>query len=132
MTDSDQVAEWLGRYVAAWLSYDRAEIAALFSDDVSYRYHPHDEPIVGRDQVVASWLGESSAEGASERDEPDTYEASYRPIAIDGDIAVAIGRSSYREEPGGEVTTIYENCFLIRFDAGGRCREFTEYYVERP
>ena len=44
--------EWLDRYVAAWLSYDRDEIAALFSEDVTYRYHPYDEAVVGRDAVV--------------------------------------------------------------------------------
>ena len=27
---------------------------------------------------------------------------------------------------------VYENCFVIRFDADGRCREFTEYFIERP
>jgi hypothetical protein len=27
---------------------------------------------------------------------------------------------------------IYDNCFVMRFDSEGRCREFTEYYVRRP
>ena len=44
---------WLDRYVAAWLSYDADEIRALFSEDIAYRYHPYDEPIVGREPVVA-------------------------------------------------------------------------------
>ena len=52
--------EWLARYVAAWSSYDRDEIAALFSEDVTYRYHPYDDGVVGRDAVVASWLGEDA------------------------------------------------------------------------
>ena len=56
--DHESAQTWLNRYVDAWLSYDPAEIAALFSEDVAYRYHPYDEPIVGRDAVVASWLGE--------------------------------------------------------------------------
>ena len=33
---------WLDDYVEAWKSYDREAIAALFSDDVDYRYHPND------------------------------------------------------------------------------------------
>ncbi len=37
MTDRDHVAHWLAAYVAAWKSYDRDEIAALFADDVEYR-----------------------------------------------------------------------------------------------
>jgi hypothetical protein len=28
--------------------------------------------------------------------------------------------------------TVYHNCFVMRFDAEGRCQEFTEYYVRRP
>jgi hypothetical protein len=30
------------------------------------------------------------------------------------------------------VETDYDNCFVMRFDAAGQCREFTEWYVERP
>jgi hypothetical protein len=129
----DQAAaqEWLDRYVAAWLSYEPDAIGALFSDDVSYRYHPSDEPTAGRDAVVGSWLGESDEEGASTRDAPGTYEASYAPVALDGDVVVATGTSRYRETPDGPVTRVYDNCFVMRFDDAGQCREFTEYYVKR-
>lgn len=124
---------WLDRYVAAWKSYDRNEIEALFAQDVVYRYHPYDEEaVVGRDAVVASWLGEDEAAGASTRDEPGTYDAAYAPAAVDGDMVVATGRSTYRERPGGPVVREYENCFVIRFDAERRCREFTEYFMKRP
>jgi hypothetical protein len=123
---------WLDRYVAAWLSYEPDAIAALFSEDVSYRYHPYDEPITGRDRVVASWLGESGEEGASSRDEPGTYDAGYAPVAVDGDVVVATGTSSYRETPDGPVTREFANCFVMRFDGDDRCREFTEYYSKRP
>lgn len=130
----DQAAaqDWLDRYVAAWLSYDPAAIGALFSEDVSYRYHPYDEPISGRAEVVASWLGESDSEDASTRDEPGTYDAAYAPVAVAGDVVVATGRSTYRDHPGGPVVRVYENCFVMRFDDDGRCREFTEYYLLRP
>jgi hypothetical protein len=127
----DAVNEWLARYVEAWKSYDRAAIEALFSEGVSYRYHPYDEPIMGRDAVVSSWLGESEVEAASERDKPGTYDASYSAHAVEGDAAVATGSSHYTKEPGGPVTEIYDNCFVMRFDADGRCREFTEWFMER-
>ncbi len=123
---------WLDRYLEAWQSYDPDAIGVLFSEDIAYRYHPYDEPTVGRDAVVASWLGESDVEGASTRDEPGTYEATYSPVAVDGDVVVATGKSSYRESPGGPVAREYENCFVMRFDDGGQCREFTEYYARRP
>ena len=66
------------------------------------------------------------------RDAPGTYEAAYSPIAVDGDVVVATGTSTYRDTPGGPVTKTYDNCFVMRFDGEARCREFTEYYVRRP
>ena len=132
MTDRAHVERWLADYVTAWKSYDPDQIGALFSDDVEYLFHPYDEPVRGRDAVVAAWVGESDHEGASERDEPGTYEATYAPVAVDGDVAVAAGRSTYTSEPGGPVTDVYDNCFIIRFDEDGRCREFTEFFVKRP
>jgi hypothetical protein len=53
-------------------------------------------------------------------------------VAVDDDVVVATGTSEYRERPDGPVVRAYHNCFLMRFDAAGRCREFTEYYVRRP
>ena len=123
---------WLEAYVQAWKTYDRDQIAALFAEGVRYRYHPHDEPIVGRQAVVDSWLGEGEHAGASTRDPEDTYDASYRAVAVDGDVAVATGSSSYSENPGGPVQKVYDNCFVMRFDADGRCTEFMEWYVQRP
>jgi ketosteroid isomerase-like protein len=130
--DHDSAQKWLDRYVEAWLTYDAEQIASLFSEDVGYRYHPYDEPVVGRDAVVAAWLGEDDADDASSRDEPGTYEATYAPVAVDGDVVVATGTSRYRESPGGPYTKAFDNCFVVRFGGEGRCREFTEYYMKRP
>ena len=129
--DHASAQDWLDRYVAAWVSYDADEIGSLFSDEIAYRFHPHDDPVVGRDAVVASWLGESGSQDASTRDEPGTYRAIYAPVAVEGDVVVATGTSTYLTSPGGPVDRVYDNCFVMRFDDTGRCREFTEYYVER-
>jgi hypothetical protein len=45
---------------------------------------------------------------------------------------VATGSSTYLSGPGGPVAKVFDNCFVMRFDSAGRCREFTEWYVERP
>ena len=127
----EEVNRWLGRYIEAWKSYDRDQVEALFAEDISYRYHPYDDPIEGREAVVASWMGEDDEEDSS-RDEPGTYEAFYRVVAADDDMAVAIGSSSYKESPDGPVVRVYDNCFVMRFDPEGRCREFTEWFMERP
>lgn len=129
--DHASAQAWLDRYVSAWLSYDPDEIAGLFSEDIAYRYHPHGDPVVGRDAVVASWLGEPGSADASSRDEPGTYQAAYAPVAIEEDVVVATGASTYFTSPGGPVDRVYDNCFVMRFDDAGRCREFTEYYIQR-
>jgi hypothetical protein len=130
--ERSDVDRWLADYVEAWQTYDSDRIGALFTDDAEYRYHPYDEPVRGRDAIVAAWLGEDENVDASDRDEPGTYEASYRAIAVDGETAVASGTSTYRDGPNGAVTDVYDNCFVIRFDADGRCREFTEWFMKRP
>jgi ketosteroid isomerase-like protein len=129
--DRIDVDRWLDAYIAAWKSYDHDQIAALFSDDVAYRYHPNDDPLRGRDDVVASWLGESEHEGASTRDPEGTYDATYRTIAVDGDVALATGHSTYWATRGGPIDRVYDNCFIMRFDAAGKCSEFTEWYIRR-
>lgn len=130
--DRQGAQDWLRRYVAAWMSYDPDDVAELFREDVVYRYHPYDEPIVGRAAVVASWLGDDAPDDASTRDTPGTYSAEYFPVAVDGDTVVATGSSKYRDNPEGPVVRTYDNCFVMRFDRDGRCREFTEYYIRRP
>jgi hypothetical protein len=111
---------WLERYVAAWKSYDRDEIAELWSADATYRYHPEDEPVRGREAIVASWL-----DGP---DEPGTYDAHYEPLAIDGENHVASGWSRYFAADGS-LRDEYWNVYLCRFDADGRCRDFTEWWI---
>ena len=130
--DRDSAQAWLDAYVEAWHTYDPARIRALFADDVSYRYHPYDEPIVGRQAVVASWLEAGEFADSSSRDEPGTYDAEYRCVAADGELAVAIGSSSYKDSPDGPVARVYDNCFVMRFADEGRCREFTEWFMKRP
>jgi SnoaL-like domain len=130
--DRGAVDRWLAAYVEAWRTYDREQIAALFSADARYRYHPYDEWVRGRDAIVRSWRGESTVEGVSAPDQPGTWAADYHTIAVDGDVAVVVGSTTYSLAPGGPVDRIYDNCFILNFDADGCCREFTEWYVERP
>jgi ketosteroid isomerase-like protein len=124
-----EVQGWLDRYVEAWRTYDPAAVGALFADDAEYRYHPWDEPVRGRDAIVRSWIEPDGQ--ASSRDKPGTYEARYEPYAVDGDRAVAVGSSDYLG-PDGSIERRYRNVFLLRFDAEGRCRAFTEMFMLEP
>ena len=116
----DDVNRWLNRYVEAWISYEPDAIGDLFSETAEYRYHPWDEPIEGRAAIVADWL--------ANRDEPGSYEAEYTAFAADGDHAVATGTSRYSGS-GGRKT--YHNVYLLEFDVDGRCRSFTELFMEQ-
>ena len=117
------VARWLGNYVAAWKSYEPDAIEALFTEDCVYRYRPEGDELRGREAIVRSWLEDDP-------DEPGTYEAAYEPFAVEGDLAVAVGSSTYTDADGS-IRKIYDNCFLLRFGADGRCAEFTEFFMER-
>ena len=120
----ERVAAWLAAYARAWETYDPDTIGDLFTEDATYDYHPFEEPVRGRLAIVASWL--------ENKDVPGTYEARYEPIAIDGDLAAANGRSLYfKDASKSELLREYDNLFLIRFDDQGRCRGFREWYMIR-
>jgi hypothetical protein len=122
--DDTAFQRWLDDYVAAWEAYEPDAIAALFSGDAEYRYHPWDEPVVGRAAIAEDWL--------SDRDAPGSWTAEYRPWLVDGDRAVAVGVSRYLSEDGETVDREYHNVFLCRFAPDGTCREFTEIFLKRP
>lgn len=113
---------WLDRYVAAWKSYDPQAIAALFSEDATYRYHPEDDPVRGRDAIVASWL--------DERDQPGEYDARYEPLAIDPSNGshVARGWSRYFTSTG-DLKDEYWNIYLVTFDEAAQATSFTEWWI---
>jgi hypothetical protein len=123
-----EVDRWLRSYVEAWKSYDRDRIGGLFAEDVEYRYRPYDDPLLGREAVVRSWLAGEGHPGASASREPGTFDGDYRTVSVNGDVAVARGRSTYLSGPAGPVRRVYDNCFVMRFDSAGQCRAFTEWY----
>jgi SnoaL-like domain len=112
---------WLDRYVEAWRTYDPQQIGSLFSADAKYRYHPQDEPLNGRDEIVANWL--------ENKDDPGTYDAKYEPAAIDGDTYVAKGGSRYFDAAGA-LDNEFLNVYFIKFNDAGEATEFTEYWIQ--
>jgi hypothetical protein len=54
-------------------------------------------------------------------------------LLVDGDQAVAVGLSSYyADETQTTLTRAYHNLWVLRFGEGGRCRSFTEWYMQAP
>jgi hypothetical protein len=120
--DRDGFQEWLDRYVDAWRTYDQEAIAALFSIDATYRYHPEDEPVRGRDAIVADWLESPDAAGS--------WRCRYTAYAIDQGRAVMQGWTEYVGADGETVDRRFYNVWLCAFDPDGRCTDFIEYYME--
>lgn len=129
MTHAD-VQAWLDRYVDAWRTYDQAAVEGLFAEHAEYRYHPWDDPVVGRAAVVHDWLNPGGS--AAGRDKPGTWRAHYEPYAVGGNRAVAIGESIYYAD-ASQATELrhYWNIWTIEFDDAGRCTDFVEYFMQR-
>ncbi len=116
------VVAWLKSFMHAWETYSPEAIDDLFTDDATYSFHPYDQPVAGRQAIVEVWLKDPDALG--------TFSANYAPIAIDGDLAVVNGRSTYfKDSSRTEMTKEWDNIFVIQFDKDGRCRSFREWYV---
>ena len=125
----EDVQIWLDRYIAAWSTYDEKAIGDLFAEEDEYRYHPYDEPIRGRAEIVRAWVAPDGNE--SSRDDPDSWTAHYDVWAFDGERAAAMGETRYTN-PDGSFRDLYYNFWALRFDGHGKCVEFVEYYMELP
>jgi uncharacterized protein (TIGR02246 family) len=118
------VVAWLKSYMHAWETYSPEAIGDLFTDDATYSFHPYDQLVAGRQAIVDAWLKDPDA--------PGTFTANYAPIAVDGDLAVVNGRSTYfKDSSRTEMTKEWDNIFVIQFGKDGRCRSFREWYVAR-
>jgi ketosteroid isomerase-like protein len=121
--DHGSVQAWLDRYVQAWRANQPEPIGALFSEDATYRFRPYGsdaDTVRGRAAIVDAWLDEP--------DDPGSWDAEYEPYAVEGDRAVAVGRSHYAAV-GDTPERTYHNVFLLRFAPDGRCAEFTELFM---
>ena len=119
MTDQPALSRWIDGYIRAWSSNRPDDIGALFTEDAEYRTEPHAEPWRGRQEIVDRWI--------ENKDEPGDYEFSWETLAETPEVAFVQGRTIYREPP-----RTYDNLWVIRLDADGSCRRFTEWYMKHP
>ena len=110
--------EWVEGYVRAWNSNDPDDIAALFTEDARYYTEPYAEPWRGREEIVHRWL--------ERKDEPGETTFAWRPLVDTAELSIVIGEATYRDP-----RRVYSNLWIIRFDDEGRCREFTEWWMEQ-
>ncbi|MDP9482146.1 MAG: nuclear transport factor 2 family protein [Chloroflexota bacterium] len=127
MTDTAALRDWLDRYERAWRSNDSADIAELFTADAVYRWRPWDSPDVradGRDAIVKEWL-----DGP---DDPGSWTLECEPLAVNGDLGIARCVTRYRATDERPAPTVYHNIWLVELTDDGRCRDYTELYMEEP
>lgn len=119
MTSLDAVTGWVGAYRRAWESNDPGDIGGLFTEDAAYFTEPWAKPWVGRERIVAEWL--------ERRDEPGAAEFDWHPLNVTEDLSIIEARTVYKDPP-----KIYRNIWLLRLDANGQARQFTEWWMEEP
>ena len=111
-----QVQAWLDAYVAAWRSYERDAIVALFTDDVCL-------PSTTRTTSRCSARRRSPAHGWESRTRPARGRRSTPRSLIAGDEVIATGETRYTD---GQV---FSNLWQLTFAPDGRCSRFVEWYV---
>ena len=115
--DRNALEKWLAGYIRAWNSNDPDEIGRLFADDAVYYTAPFREPWRGREVIVQGWL--------DRKDDPGTFSFRHEVLALAGDLGFVRGWTQYHSPPRA-----YSNLWVIRLDETGRCREFTEWWME--
>lgn len=114
--DDGQLASWMDGYVRAWRTNDPDDIGRLFTPGARYRTAPWREPWAGREGIIRGWLGRKDTQGQ--------WSFRWEPV-VSGDLAVVIGETTYHHEG-----RTYSNLWVMRFE-GGRCSEFTEWWMEQ-
>lgn len=110
---------WVVRYIRAWETNDPDDIRSLFTEDAEYRDGPSTPAWVGHDAILAGWR--------DQKDDPGTWSFEYELTAVDGDVAIVRGWTSYPTET--QKARRYDNLMVIQLNADGRAREFTDWWV---
>ncbi|HEY0448312.1 nuclear transport factor 2 family protein [Actinophytocola sp.] len=115
-TDRAAFAAWIDGYERSWRSAGTDHLRALFTEDARYRHSPYEEPIVGLAAIAADW--------EQERDGPDeVFTMTAEIVAVEGDTGVAKLLVRY----GDPVDQEFQDLWLARFAADGRCVVFEEW-----
>ena len=119
----ENVARWIAAYEAAWRAPGTDALAEIFAPGSVYRQGPYEDLVVGLPAIARMWEGE--------REGPDeVFRMASDIIAVDGDTAVVRVEVSY----GDPVTGEYQDLWVLRFAADGRCASFEEwpFWPQRP
>jgi len=123
MIDTSEIDRWLELYVTAWKTDAPDDVARPFADHARYYTEPFREAHVGRDDIVAWWIGQGDSKI------PWTFE--YEVIAREDNLHVVRGVTRYPEGVSSERSApeAYHNIWLVTLEADGRAIEFVEYWM---
>ena len=107
----EHVKAWVERYVHAWRTYDRDDIAALFTENAEYHEWPYQTSWLGRAAIVDGWFERQDWQ-------KDGWDFDWRVLAISGDTAAVGGTGHYRKLGN------FANLWTVTFADDGRCAVF--------
>ena len=117
MPTKGQVRVWAEAYRVAWENADGDAVAALFTEDTSYRSLIYEEPHRGRSGVTDYWTGVTG-------EQSDVTVLMGAPF-VDGSRAWVEFWTTMRV--GGAPVTL-AGCLLLDFDDEGSCSDLREYW----
>ncbi len=106
-----QVATWVERYVHAWRTADRGDVAALFTQDAEYHEWPYETSLIGRAAIVDGWLSRQPWQEGG-------WTFDWSLLMLTGDTAAVKGVGVYTE------LGTFDNLWAVTLAADGRCRMF--------
>jgi ketosteroid isomerase-like protein len=109
---------WMDGYVRAWTSNAAEDIADLFTEDAVYDPQTTGERWEGQAEIVAGWQEID--------DRPGTWSFEWAPLVEEDEVSVVVGRTEYTDEDAKS----FRNLWVLRLTSDGRCREFTEWWIE--
>ncbi len=121
-----QFAAWLDAYGRAWQTGDAKAVMTLFAPAATYYETPFDPPLVGLDAIHDYWR---AGAGQGQRDVAFTYDV----LAVAGDLGLAHWAATFTRLSSGAAVRL-DGALAARFDAGGACVEFREWWhrLETP
>ncbi|HUC20222.1 MAG TPA: nuclear transport factor 2 family protein [Candidatus Polarisedimenticolaceae bacterium] len=114
MSDAE-VKVWVDKYVAAW-RVPAAQLAEIFTEDVSYRPSPWEEPVRGLGQLGPFW--DTARAGHNE-----AFELEREVIAVQNNTAVVRVRVDYAHDTPSK----WRDLWVLEFNEAGLCRVFEEW-----
>jgi hypothetical protein len=119
----DELDRWLDAYGRAWERKDTDAFTGCFADGALYAWGPWSEPLRGRDEIAARFVGAV----ATQQD----IRFGHEPLAVTPDgRGIARWWVSTTDPATGDVGE-NEGIFLVTLGGDGLCSEFREWWNSR-